>query len=224
MSTPINDFEIPAEVRVKLGKAHSRRFRRLEDKIPAVIYGSGKAPVSLLLDHNQFSRRLQNDAIYSHILNVVIDGQKEQAVLKAMQRHPYKKKILHVDFLRVSATEKLTMRVPIHFSGEDIAPGVKMAGGVISHHMIDIEIVCLPADLPESINIDISKMELGQSINVQEITLPKGVELSAHFQLAAHNFHVVSIHAPTAAKEEPAATPAAAPAADASAGAAKKSD
>lgn len=196
-------FEIEAQTRTEHGKAVSRRLRRLENKIPGVVYGADKDPVSLTLDHNKVIKALENEAFYSQILSLKVDGKAEKVVLRDLQRHPYKPKVLHMDFQRISMKDKITMQVPLHFMGEDVAPGVKQGGGIISHLETSVEISCLPADLPEFIEVDVSKLELDNSIHLSDIKAGKGVEFVA---LSHENdLPVVSIHLPRAAKEEEAA-------------------
>jgi len=200
-----NLFEVQAELRTDLGKGASRRLRHAS-KVPAIVYGSEEAPISVTLDHNQFLRHLAEDAFYSHILTLNVDGKKQQVVLKDLQRHPASDvKIMHADFLRVSANHALTMNVPLHFNGEEVAPGVK-AGGLISHLMSEVEISCLPKNLPESIDVDVSKLAMDSTIHLSELVLPAGVTLTAlsHGQeeeleegeRSSYDQAVVSIHAP----------------------------
>jgi large subunit ribosomal protein L25 len=207
-----NLFEVQAELRTDEGKGASRRLRHA-GKVPAIMYGGDDAPVSLSLDHNKFLRHLQEEAFYAHILTIDVDGKKHQAVLKDLQRHPASDvKIMHADFLRVDANHAMTMTVQLHFIGDEAAPGVK-AGGVVSHLMTDVEISCLPADLPEYIEVDTSSLELDGSIHLSELVLPKGVTLTvltAHSQdeeledgaRSAYDQAVVSIHTPRAAAVE----------------------
>ena len=193
-------FELDATARSQTGKAVNRRMRRLEDRVPAIIYGAGRDNESISLDHNSVQTALKHEAFYSHILTLNVDGKVQQAVLKDLQRHPYKSKIMHMDFLRVSAKEKLTMHVPIHFLGEDVAVGVKVGGGEISHLMTEVEIRCLPADLPEFIEADLSSLELGQSLHLSQLTPVKGVEIVGLDQ--ERDLAVASIHKPTVQKVE----------------------
>lgn len=174
-----NLFELSAEMRQHTGKGQMRRLRRLENKVPAVVYGAGKPTVSIMLPQLQLGRALQNEAVYSHILTLKLDGAEEKVVLKDLQRHPSKPIILHADFLRVSATEKLTMHVPLHFKGEDVSPGVKLQNGIVSHMLSEVEVRCLPADLPEFIEVDMSELNLDDMIHLSNLKLPKGVELVA---------------------------------------------
>ena len=188
-------FELEATTRNETGKANVRRMRRLENRVPAIIYGAGKDNEVISLDHTAVQTALKHEAFYSHILTIKVDGKAQKTVLKDLQRHPFKPKIMHMDFLRVSATEKLTMQVPLHFKGEDVAPGVKIGGGEISHLMNEVEIQCLPADLPAFIEADLSAIELNQSLHLSELTLPKGVEIVGLAE--DHDLPVASIHKPT---------------------------
>ncbi|MGE3921143.1 MAG: 50S ribosomal protein L25/general stress protein Ctc [Gammaproteobacteria bacterium] len=193
------NFSVQATIRTETGKAHVRRMRRVE-KIPAVLYGAKQDSVSLTLEHSHIKKALENEAFYSHILTLNIDGKAEKAVLRAVERHPYKPKIMHVDFQRISAHEKLTMNVPLHFLNQDQAPGAKQDGGVIAHTITSVEVSCLPDDLPEYLQIDIGEMKLDETKHLSDIKLPKGVEIVA----LMHNDDkpVVSIHLPRAMKEE----------------------
>lgn len=191
-------FEIEATVRLDMGKGASRRLRR-EEKVPGVVYGGGKEAISLSFEHNKMSKALEAEAFYSHILTLKTGTDSERVILKDVQRHPFKPRILHVDFQRVRADEKLHMHVPVHFVGGDKAPGVK-EGGLISHILSDLEIACLPDNLPEYIELDISEMALNQILHISDIKLPKGVESVA----LSHDDDkpVVSIHMPRIEEEE----------------------
>jgi large subunit ribosomal protein L25 len=204
-------FEIIAETRRDVGKGASRRLRRSNDKVPAIIYGGGEDPLALSIDHNHLRHALQNEAFYSHILTVIIDGKKQQAVLKDLQRHPSKPRLLHMDLLRITGKEKINMQVPLHFLGGDKAPGVVKDGGIVSHLQTSLEVRCLPADLPEYIEVDISSLELDEAIHLSDLTLPKGVESVAlmHGHGPEHNVPVASIHIPRAALIEEEAETAA---------------
>lgn len=197
-------FELNGAVREQLGKAHSRRMRRLDDNIPAVIYGAGKAPLHVTLPHNQVLKALESEAFYSHILKIKVEGKKaaEKVVVKDIQRHVYKPKIMHMDFLRVSAKDKLTMKVPVHFHNEESAIGVKQEGGMVSHNLTEIEIACLPDKLPEFLEVDIAELKLGESIHLSEITLPEGVEIPSLAQGQEHDLAVVTIRAQAVEQEE----------------------
>lgn len=197
----VNQFEIEATVRHDIGKGASRRLRH-QEKVPGVVYGGGKEPVSLTFEHNKVLKALSYEAFYSHILNLNIGSEKEKVILKAVQRHPYKPRILHLDFLRVRADEKIHMHVPLHFIGADQAPGVKGSGGIISHIESDVEISCFPDNLPEYIEVDLSQMQLNQILHLSELKLPQGVEIIALSH--GNDKPVVSIHLPRI-EEEPEA-------------------
>ncbi len=198
-------FELNAVVRNETGTSASRRLRRIE-QIPAILYGANEAPQMLLVDHNRLRKVLEQEAFYSSVFTVNIAGTKVQAVLKDLQRHPFKPKILHADFLRIDANEKLVMRVPLHFIGADMAPGVKTSGGIVSHLLTEIEIQCLPAHLPEYINVDLSQLQLDQSIHLSDIKMPEGVVCVAIAQGGAeHDLPVASIHMLRAEAESVAA-------------------
>jgi large subunit ribosomal protein L25 len=197
-------FEVEATVRHDQGKGASRRLRR-EEKVPGVVYGGGKAPVSLTIEHNKILKSLSAEAFYSHILSLKTGSDSERVILKDVQRHPFKPRILHVDFQRVRSDEKLHMHVPLHFTGADEAPGVKEGGGVVSHIMSDVEISCFPDDLPEYIEVNVAGMQLNDILHLSDIKLPKGVEIVA----LTHddNKPVVSVHIPRIIEEpEPVAT------------------
>ncbi|MEN8170577.1 MAG: 50S ribosomal protein L25/general stress protein Ctc [Pseudomonadota bacterium] len=186
------DFTLSAEVRNDLRKGASRRLRHA-NKVPAIIYGAGKDPMNISLDHLKLLHSLENEAFYSHILTIDVDGKKEKAVLKDLQRHPAKIAILHADFLRVSDKEKLKMNVPLHFLNEDTAPGVK-EGGVITHNVTEVEVLCLPKDLPEYLEVDMADVEMEQVVHLTEIKLPKGVELTELLHGEGHDQSVAAIH------------------------------
>ncbi|MGD7035379.1 50S ribosomal protein L25/general stress protein Ctc [Methylotuvimicrobium buryatense] len=170
-------FEFVAEARKKPGTASAKSVRR-QGKVPAVIYGGEADPEMLVLDHNEVVKHLAHEAVYSHILDVVVAGKAEKAILKAVQRHPAKARVLHLDFLRVTANEKLKAQVPLHFINEDVCVGAKL-GGVVMHNLVDIEVACLPEDLPEYIEVDLSSLNLGETLHVSQLAAPKGVEFLA---------------------------------------------
>src|SRR3990167_5180510 len=198
-------FEVEATLRDNVGKGASRRLRR-EEKVPGIIYGGGKPPEHLAFDHKKLARALDNEAFYSHILTLKKDNEAERVILKDVQRHPSKPRLLHIDFQRVRADEKLHMHVPLHFLGGEKAPGVKDAGGIISHIMSDVEVSCFPDDLPEYLELNISEMQLNQLLHLSDIKLPKGVELVS--LLHGNDKPVVSVHMPRL-EEEPVAPEAA---------------
>jgi large subunit ribosomal protein L25 len=186
-------FELNAELRSDSGKGASRRLRNA-GKVPAILYGGDKNPEMLTLSHNEVLRNLEHEAFYSHILTVKTGGSETQAILRDLQRHPSKAIILHMDLQRVSATEKLKTNVPVHITGEEVAPGVK-AGGLVSHDLTDVEVECLPGDLPEYIEVDISALDVGESVHLSEMKVPDGVILTELARGDDHDISVVSIHA-----------------------------
>jgi large subunit ribosomal protein L25 len=171
-------FELTAETREQIGTSVSRRFRR-GGKVPAVIYGAGKDNQNLLLDHLEVQRNLDVEAFYSAIITIKTANGNEQAILRDVQMHPYRSQVQHVDFQRVSETETLRIRIPLHFMGADVAPGVKVQGGIISHLVNEVEIACLPSQLPEYLEVDVSELNLHESVKLTDIELPEGIELLA---------------------------------------------
>lgn len=180
-----DNYEIDAVSRGDQGKGASRRLRR-EGLVPGIIYGGGKDPAMFATKHNELMHHLENEAFYSHILNVKVDGKAEQVVLKDLQRHPSKPFITHLDLLRVVMDEVIRMTVPLHFDGEEGCPGAKL-GGTVLHGMSDLEIECLPSDLPEFIAIDVSNMEIDDVIHLSEVVIPKGVTLVGADQIDEDN-------------------------------------
>ncbi len=168
-------FELNCSVREDQGKGASRRLRRLNNAIPAVLYGGDKDAVSLTISHDDILHATENEAFFSHIITLNIDSKKEKAVIKALQRHPAKPFILHADFLRVSDKQAIVVKVPIHFINEDKCVGVKLGGGNILKTLNEIEVSCLPKDLPEYIEVDMLEVELGDTVHLSDITLPEGV-------------------------------------------------
>lgn len=169
-------FEVNAQPRTGTGTGASRRLRRT-GLVPAIVYGAHQDPEMVSVSHNELLKHLEHEAFYSHVLDLKVGDEVTKVVLKDMQRHPAKPFILHVDFLRVSQDEKLKMMVPLHFVNEDKCKGVKL-GGVVSHTLTEVEIVCLPKDLPEFIAVDMSEMEIGSIVHLSELVLPEGVTLA----------------------------------------------
>jgi len=169
---------IIAELRDVQGTGASRRLRHA-GKIPAILYGSGKDTAMLTLSHNSLIHNLEDESFHSSILTVEVAGKKEKAILRDVQMHAFRQIIMHIDLQRVSATDKIHMNVPLHFSGGEEAPGVKVDGGIISHLITELDISCLPDDLPEFIAIDVSALHMGESIHISQINLPDGVESTA---------------------------------------------
>lgn len=192
------DYIVHAETRSVQGTGASRRLRRT-GKVPAILYGGDAEPVQLSVDHNEMVRHLEHEAFYSHILSIEVDGKTENAVLKDLQRHPSKAQILHADFMRVVAGQSMRMTVPLHFVGEDKSPGIKNNGGVLDRLRNELEIECLPRNLPEYIEVDVSGLDVNESIHLEELTLPEGVTSVA--QAHGENWTVVAVHVPRAAVE-----------------------
>jgi len=195
-----NEFVLNAELRTDLGKGASRRLRHT-GKVPAIIYGTGKDPVSLTFVHTELAHQVENEAFFSHILKVKIDGKDEQAIVKDLQRHPSHPIIMHMDLQRVSATEKIRVNVPIHFNNEETSPGVR-EGGLVNHMMTEIEVACLPADLPEFLEADLGELELNAIFHMSDLKLAKGIELVELAHGESHDQAVASIHMPRAVQEE----------------------
>ena len=186
-------FDLIAEFREDIGKGASRRLRR-QGMVPAVIYGAGKPPRSVTFDHNKVIKQLENASFYSSVLNVKVGDKSQAVILKDMQRHPSRRVIMHMDLQRIVEDEVIRMTVPIRFHNEDIAPGVKTGGGKVAHLMNDVEVVCLPKDLPEYLEIDIADLELDELRYLSDLTLPEGVEIPALAQGEEANRPIVSIH------------------------------
>ncbi len=202
-------FVIKAEVRADQGKSASRRLRR-EGKVPAIVYGGKTSPRTISVSHNELSKQLKVEAFYSHILTLNIGNESEQVVLKDLHRHPVRDQILHLDLQRVLADQVLHMHVPLHFKGAEIAPGVKTGGGIVEHHLIQVVVECLPKDLPEFIEVDLSQLNVNESVHMSQLKLSAGVTL---VELKHGNdASVAAVHLPRAAVEveEPTAAPAAA--------------
>jgi len=196
-------FELTAKLRADTGKAASRRLRHA-GLIPAILYGAEKQPVPLTLNQNEVHKNLLDDRFFSHILSIKIDEQTtESAVIKEVQRHPWRPLVMHLDLQRVSETGFLHKEIPLHFINEDKSVGVKQGGGLVSHHLNQVEIRCLPKDLPEFIVVDIIELQLNETLHLSNLTLPPGVEIVALTHGGPeHDLPVVSIHLPKGHVEE----------------------
>ena len=171
MSTDIN---LTVESRDVKGTAASRRLRH-GDKVPGIIYGAGKGNENIVFEHSDIMHRLDTPAFYSSIISLRTPSGDQQVILREVQRHPYRARVLHVDFQRINASEKLHMNVPLHFEGGEEAPGVTMDGGILSFLVMELDVTCLPKDLPEYISVDVSQLGLNQSVHLSDIQLPEGV-------------------------------------------------
>ena len=192
--------EIKVQMRTDVGKGASRRLRRA-GMVPGILYGAHKDPVMIKLVHHKLQQQLEQESIFSTILTLDLDGKKQQVLLKDLQRHPFKPFIEHIDFQRVSAREKIRTNVPIHFINEDKAVGIKM-GGAISHHMANVEVMCLPKDLPEFLEVDVLNMDIGDSVTMSGLTLPEGVEIPALAQGPEYDLPVITVHTGHIGEEE----------------------
>jgi large subunit ribosomal protein L25 len=171
-------IEINAVKRDVKGTGASRRARRAGN-VPGVVYGAGKAAVNLEMNHKELFLQFRHEAFHASILDLILDGKKESVLLRDFQMHPVRNTIQHVDFQRVSATEKIHVKVPFHYINADIAPGVKLGGGIVAHILTEAEVSCLAKDLPEFLEVDLAKLEMGHSVHLSQIKLPKGVEFLA---------------------------------------------
>ena len=196
------DFTLNAKGREDTGKGASRRLRRLAGEVPAIIYGGKKQPEQVSLAHKDVIKALENEGFFSQVISLDVDGKAEDVVIKDIQRHPAKALVLHMDFLRVSKTTKLTTRIPLHFINEDVCVGVKMGGGLIAHSMTELEIQCLPQDLPEYLDVDMAEVEIGQTVHISDIKLPAGVESVALSYGEDHDLPVATVNKPKAVEEE----------------------
>ncbi|MDZ7925316.1 MAG: 50S ribosomal protein L25/general stress protein Ctc [Marinagarivorans sp.] len=200
MST--EDFKLTASARKDEGKGASRRLRREQNMVPAIVYGGDKAPQSVLVEHKELVKHLESEAFYSHVITLTVDNVAETVILKDLQRHPSKPVVLHADFLRVSESSKITVSVPLHFTNEAASKGVKTGGGIVNHTMTQLEVSCLPSNLPEFIEVDLIDLEIGQILHISDIKLPSGVTSVALSHGEDHNSPVVSIYKPKGVAEE----------------------
>jgi len=186
-------FDLVADIREDSGKGASRRLRR-EDKVPAIIYGAGRPPRALVFDHNKVMQQLENESFYSSVLNIKVGDKSQAAIVKDIQRHPSLPRVMHIDLQRIVEDQVIRMNVPIHFIGEEVAVGVKEGGGKVQRMRTDVEVVCLPRDLPEYLELDISALELDAMMYMSDIVLPEGVEIPELAQEVEQTQPIVSIH------------------------------
>lgn len=204
----MSDFTLTATVREDEGKGASRRLRR-ENGVPAIVYGgkagaSERKPASITLKNNELIKALENETFYNSIIDLNIDGKVEQVILQDLQRHPAKALIWHADFLRVSKSSIIKAMIPFHFENEDNCVGVRVGGGQLSRHLASVEVTCAAADLPDNIVVDVAELEVGSSIYLSNLELPKGVELTvfAHGTDAENDDAVISVVAPRGASAD----------------------
>jgi large subunit ribosomal protein L25 len=192
---------LEAEARTDMGKGASRRLRRLENKVPGILYGGDKEAQAIHLLHNKVMKALETESIYSSIFDLKVNGKVERVILKDLQRHPYKPIIMHMDLQRVSAKDVLVKMIPLHFINEENSPGVK-DGGIVNHTMVHVEVRCQAQHLPEFIEVDLGEMQLNDVIHLSNLTLPKNVQLAIDPTTGGHDHPVVSIHLPRVIVEE----------------------
>ena len=197
----MNEFEVVARPRTGLGTNASRRLRRT-GKIPAILYGGGKDPMPLSLEENRIRKQVENEAFASHVLSVKIEGEESQAVLKSVHRDPATERVIHLDFQRISASSEIHMRVPLHFVNEEDCPG-KRAGGIVTHLLVEVEVGCLPKDLPEYIEVDMASLDVGDSVHLSELDVPEGVHVMALVHNPDNDQPVVSVQHPQKLVIEP---------------------
>ena len=198
------NFSLTAKVRTDAGKGASRRLRRLANELPGIVYGGTKPPLNISLMQKDLHKALEDEAFYTHIITLDVDGNPEQVVLKALQRHPAKPVLLHADFMRVDAAHTITLRVPLHFINQDKCIGVRLEGGNISHSISEVEVRCLPQNLPEFIEVDMEHVHVGTILHISDLPFPAGVESVELSHGAAHDQAVVSVTLPRGAAAEEA--------------------
>jgi large subunit ribosomal protein L25 len=191
-------FEISAQKRETQGTGASRRLRRM-GRVPGIVYGGAEGPVNIELDHKDLFQRLRNEKFHASILTLDLAGAKQQVLLRAVNMHAFKMQVQHVDFQRVSKDKKIHMKVPVHFVNAEKSPGVKEQGGIASHVLNELDVVCFPDDLPEYIEVDLGSLSVGHSIHARDAALPKGVELSLH---KAENPVIATVVVPALVTEE----------------------
>ncbi len=189
-------IQLNAKPRQTLGTGASRRLRRQGDKLPGILYGGEGAPQPIILNGNELTKAMEQEAFYSQVLSLVLDGAEHKALVRELQRHPVNEKVLHVDFLRVSADKPIQTHVPLHFTNEESCVGVRRGGGALSHNLIDVEVSCLPEQLPEFIAVDVGELQVGEAIHLSGLQLPEGVALVALTHGEDRDISVVSVQPP----------------------------
>lgn len=189
----MSNILIQAETRDTKGTANSRRLRRLENKIPAIIYGKKLQPQNIQVEHKDIIKACENEAFFSQIIDLKVGEKRQQVILKDMQRHPYKPKVLHMDFLRIDKNDEIIVQMPLHFINTDICHGVKQEGGTLIHALNSIEIACLPKDLPEYIEVDVANLKLNETRHIHEIVLPEGVRIPLLAQEGDHDLAIAKV-------------------------------
>ncbi len=189
-------FELSLQLRNELGTNLSRRLRRDRNLVPVIVYGGEDKPQPLMIEHRILHKALDDEGFYTHILTLDIEGKKQKALLRAIHRHPFKPQILHADFQRVTGKEMLSLRIPLHFVGAEESPGVRLQSGIVEHMMVDIEVKCRADHIPEHIEVDLSKLDLNESIHLSQLKLPKGVVIPDLALGSSHDRPVVAVHPP----------------------------
>jgi large subunit ribosomal protein L25 len=197
----MDKFRVSAEHRDVRGKGASRRLRRA-GKVPGVLYGGEKEALAIELTHNELLLHCEEESFYSQILELLLGGVSEKVVVKDIQRHPFKPFIMHIDFQRIDESESLTIRVPIHFLNEESCAGVKLGGGLVSKIMTELEVTCLPRDLPEAIDVDLAALEVGEAIHLSDLTVPEGVQIASLLHGGDDTLTVVQVVVPRAVAAE----------------------
>jgi large subunit ribosomal protein L25 len=195
------EFTLDAQPREGRGKGAVRRLRRT-GMVPAIVYGADKEPMPIALEYRVVKQSLTHEAFFSHILTLNVNGTSERVILRDLQRHPGNTKVTHMDLQRVSEDEEIRVRVPLHFVGEETAPGVRLEHGVVSHMLTEVEVSCLPKDLPEFIEVDISSLHLNDALHLSDLKIPQGVELVELGYGEEHDTAVVSVQPPRVEREE----------------------
>jgi large subunit ribosomal protein L25 len=209
-------YEIAAELRADVGKGASRRLRRSGERVPGILYGGGDAPQPIMVEARALARAIEDDTFFSHILTLILDRKSSQVIARDVQLHPATGRAMHIDFQRILADQEITVEVPIHFLNEEECVGVVTDNGLLTHNLMEVEVTCLPANLPESIVVDVANMRLGDAVHLSQLTLPPGVVITAFRGLddeerAEHDSVVVSVQQSTVAAEVEAMGQEAAP-------------
>ncbi|QEA40252.1 50S ribosomal protein L25/general stress protein Ctc [Pistricoccus aurantiacus] len=189
----MSDFKLNVKVRDDLGKGASRRLRREDKYIPAIVYGGDRAPRPIAVEKAAFYKAIEDELFFSSLIDLVVDGKKYQVVVRDLQRHPYKPLVTHADFMRVSAKEIFTMNVPLHVTGQDECVGIKDQDGELHQLMTEVEISCLPKDLPDYLEVDIAKLEVGTTLHLSDVTLPEGVTSVALSHGEEYDYAILNI-------------------------------
>ncbi|HKF93576.1 MAG TPA: 50S ribosomal protein L25/general stress protein Ctc [Gammaproteobacteria bacterium] len=197
----IDEFTLNAQVREGCGRSAIRRLRRT-GMVPGIVYGADKEPMPIAIEDRIIKQNLSHEAFFSHILTLTVNGGAERVILRDLQRHPANSLVMHIDLQRVSEDEEIRVRVPLHFVGEEQAPGVKLERGVVSHMMTEVEVSCLPRDLPEYIEVDVSNLHLNDAVHLSDLKIPQDVELVELSYGEEHDTAVVSINPPRVEEEE----------------------